>query len=156
MRFFTTLAAFVSVTGSLMAGVAAAPAEKDWKYALGWDGVVSAPESIGAPVLLDYTPVPRGLEKRTPGGVFICTNINWGGTCGYAVQQLNSCIALTAPWLRTISSFGPDPGARCFAYSQNSCSEAQWSFTHPGDATGGLGTNDPWNDKISNFRCTAA
>lgn len=57
------------------------------------------------------------LEKRNIGGVclscyvnvcrakaylwqvYICTDINWGGTCGYKVQPLTECIVLTSPWL---------------------------------------------------------
>ncbi|KAJ7822568.1 hypothetical protein B0H14DRAFT_3146340 [Mycena olivaceomarginata] len=118
----------------------------DWKYGVGWDGKVLDPSIIGTPTSPNV--VRSALVPRTPGGVFICTDINFGGTCGFAVQQLGQCIVLTSPWYQTISSFGPDPGATCFAYSQNSCSEAQWSFTFPGDATGGLGTNDPWNDRL--------
>lgn len=37
--------------------------------------------------------------------------------------------------------------------SESSCDEAEWTFTYPGDATGGLGTSDPWNDRITNFMC---
>ncbi|KAJ7306207.1 hypothetical protein DFH08DRAFT_824863 [Mycena albidolilacea] len=142
MRFtqvFTTLAI------SILTAVSATPVQ-DWKYGVGWDGKVLDPSIIGTPTSPNV--VRSALVPRTPGGVFICTDINFGGTCGFAVQQLGQCIVLTSPWYQTISSFGPDPGATCFAYSQNSCSEAQWSFTFPGDATGGLGTNDPWNDRL--------
>ncbi|KAL5521459.1 hypothetical protein ACEPAF_2207 [Sanghuangporus sanghuang] len=93
------------------------------------------------------------VEKRTPGGVFICTELNWGGTCGYAVQPLNECIPLGSDWDKQISSFGPDPCTICFAYRESNCDEAEWEFTNPGDATGGLGTSDPWNDQISAFLC---
>ncbi|CAK5267238.1 unnamed protein product [Mycena citricolor] len=149
MRFTAT--SFAALAAGLVAGVSASPvAEKDWKYTLGWNGTILDPLAIGIPQ--DGTSA-RSLEARTPGGVFICTNINFSGTCGYAVQPLGVCITLTSPWYRTISSFGPDPGATCFAYSQNSCAEAQWEFTYPGDGTGGLGTNDPWNDQITNFMC---
>ncbi|KAJ7636798.1 hypothetical protein FB45DRAFT_449969 [Roridomyces roridus] len=91
-----------------------------------------------------------------PGGVFICQNTDWQGECGYAVQPLNECIVLVAPWLETVSSFGPDNGATCFAFSSGNCdsNEAQWSFTFPGDNTGGEATSNPWNDKITNFACT--
>ena len=54
------------------------------------------------------------LQKRTPGGVELCTDINWGGTCGYAVQPLNTCIILGDDWKNKISSFGPDPCQVCF------------------------------------------
>ncbi|KAL5498849.1 hypothetical protein ACEPAH_2204 [Sanghuangporus vaninii] len=133
------------------------------------------------------------IEKRTPGGVFICTDLNWGGTCGYAVQPLDECILLGSDWDKQISSFGPDPCTICFgvsfsfqlmkkplneaivnfglssipvcrdafeminplscSLSESDCDEAEWEFTNPGDATGGFGTSDPWNDQISAFLC---
>ncbi|CAK5282266.1 unnamed protein product [Mycena citricolor] len=146
MRFATSFQ-LIALVGAF---VSASPVEKDCKYAVGWNGSVLDSAAIGTPL----ENVERSsLQARTPGGVYICTDINWGGQCGYAVQQLGACIALTAPWYNTISSFGPDAGATCFAYSQNSCSEAQWTFRSPGDATGGLGTSSPWNDRITNFKC---
>ena len=36
------------------------------------------------------------------------------GTCGYAVQPLNTCIMLGDDWKNKISSFGPDPCQVCF------------------------------------------
>jgi hypothetical protein len=39
------------------------------------------------------------LDKRAKGGVYICTDVNWGGTCGYQVQPLNTCIHLDFPWV---------------------------------------------------------
>ncbi|KAF3931269.1 hypothetical protein ABW19_dt0210439 [Dactylella cylindrospora] len=38
------------------------------------------------------------LDKRTIGGIYITTDINWGGEKGYKVQPLVDCIQLTAPW----------------------------------------------------------
>ncbi|KAJ6610356.1 hypothetical protein B0H10DRAFT_2225004 [Mycena sp. CBHHK59/15] len=134
--------ALVALVASAFTAVSAIPVSDQTKVTLGWE-IVVAPTSPN---------VPRALAGRTPGGVFICTDINFSGTCGYAVQPLDVCIFLTSPWYRTISSFGPDPGATCFAYSQNSCNEAQWEFTYPGDATGGLGTSDPWNDQARLFK----
>ncbi|KAJ6627624.1 hypothetical protein B0H10DRAFT_1993417 [Mycena sp. CBHHK59/15] len=91
-----------------------------------------------------------------PGGIFICTDVAWQGLCGYAVQPLNECIVFASPWLDAVSSFGPDPGATCFAFSSNNCdpTNPQWSFSFPGDSSGGLKTTNPWNDKITNFACT--
>jgi hypothetical protein len=67
--------------------------------------------------------------------VKICTDSNWKGTCGYAVQPLNQCISLDFPWVsqsprrsilymlslihfqyHSISSFGPDPQTACDWY----------------------------------------
>lgn len=56
------------------------------------------------------------LEKRALGGVYICTDINWGGTCGYAVQPTYTCIDMGTDWDKKISSFGPDSGTQCVLY----------------------------------------
>ena len=58
------------------------------------------------------------LEKRTVGGIFICSDINWGGTCGYAVQPINTCITLGSDWNNIISSIGPDPGTAVCIFHQ--------------------------------------
>ncbi|MCJ1423977.1 hypothetical protein MMC29_001864 [Sticta canariensis] len=62
---------------------------------------------------LDTSSAASPLEKRTPGGIYLCTGSNYTGTCGYKVQPFNTCINLTAPYLRNIGSFGPDKGALC-------------------------------------------
>ncbi|KAJ6469353.1 hypothetical protein C8R45DRAFT_1016762 [Mycena sanguinolenta] len=148
------------------AAAAAAPT-KDWKLAVGWNGTVlpSLGTSVGpftapgtgaakaAPAVAATVGPVSDLGK--PGGVFICQNTDWQGSCGYSVVAMNECILLTSPWLDTISSFGPDPGATCFAFASSNCDtdEAQWSFTFPGDDSGGLATTNPFNDKITNFAC---
>ncbi|KAK6507626.1 hypothetical protein TWF481_006052 [Arthrobotrys musiformis] len=40
----------------------------------------------------------KQIGKRTVGGIYITTDINWSGEKGYKVQPLNTCISLTAPW----------------------------------------------------------
>ncbi|KAE9410239.1 hypothetical protein BT96DRAFT_931039 [Gymnopus androsaceus JB14] len=105
------LTASFAILFAMTLRAAASPVEdRDWKTAVGWNGTVLDALSIGTP-----TNVTGALEKRTPGGVYICTDINWGGECGYAVQALDACISLTSPWYDTISSFGPDSGAVCYA-----------------------------------------
>lgn len=32
------------------------------------------------------------------GQVYICTDINWGGNCGFAKQPWDQCIQLDSPW----------------------------------------------------------
>lgn len=103
------------------------------------------------------------VEKRTVGGAFLCTDINWGGTCGHFTPALDQCVKLDAFWNKKVSSFGPDECTRCDAYGPDNCqffipggspsSIPVWHFTYPGDATGGLGTNNPWNDRIQSFVC---
>ncbi|KAJ7190658.1 hypothetical protein GGX14DRAFT_407821 [Mycena pura] len=125
---------------------------------VGRDGSILDSLTIGTPALTLPNAIRSSLvvrASRTAGGVFICTDISWKGApaASQCSWPLNVCINLTAPWYRAISSFGPDPGATCFSYSQDSCDEAEWEFTAPGDATGGLGTSNPWNDQITNFMC---
>ncbi|KAJ6572242.1 hypothetical protein B0H19DRAFT_1133049 [Mycena capillaripes] len=140
---------------------------KDWKTELGWNQTVlpSLGTSLGA-----FTP-PAGMVPAQklaapavaapvsalgkPGGVFICQDLSWKGLCGYAVEPMNECILLASPWLDTITSFGPDPGATCFGFATGDCNtdDAQWSFLFPGDSTGGLATTNPFNDKITSFAC---
>ncbi|TAQ88274.1 hypothetical protein B7494_g3385 [Chlorociboria aeruginascens] len=57
------------------------------------------------------------IQKRESGGIFICTDIDWSGTCGYAKQPLGVCIVLTSPYKDTISSFGPDDGYAAVVYA---------------------------------------
>ncbi|KAJ7249386.1 hypothetical protein C8J57DRAFT_1356837 [Mycena rebaudengoi] len=157
-------AACISLSVSSSAAVV-----QDWKTAVGWNLTVLDPTSIGQ-VVGTFTP-PAGLAPQSnnlaaaavaptpqgrPGGLFICTDANWKGLCGYAVEPLNTCILLNDPWLRSISSFGPDRGARCFAFASGDCdtAKAQWSFVFPGDSTGGISTTLPWNDQITSFACS--
>lgn len=90
------------------------------------------------------------LEKRTVGGVYICTDINWSGTCGYAVQPLNTCIHLDFPWYHTISSFGPDVGTACTWYSDYNCQN--WLVTRVGNP-GYADMSNFYNDQIGSFIC---
>ncbi|KAI5116313.1 hypothetical protein M0805_005521 [Coniferiporia weirii] len=163
MKFSLSLSSVVAaVTIALYTGVAASPAPvaepvpaEDWKSAVGWDGVVLESSAVGS-VSAFKNATTDALEKRNIGGVYICTDINWGGTCGYAVQPINECIVLGSDWAYKISSFGPDKGTTCSGALRKPepfCGEARWWFTYPGDATGGLGTGDPWNDAIGAFTC---
>ncbi|KAJ6625401.1 hypothetical protein B0H10DRAFT_1942652 [Mycena sp. CBHHK59/15] len=114
--------ALVSLVASALTAASAIPVSDQTKVTLG-------PEIIMAPTSLN---VPRALAVQkgcTPGSVLICTDVNWGGTCSYAVKPLNYC--------------------------ENSCDEAQWEFAFPRDATRGLGNSDLWNDqaRLSNNLC---
>ncbi|KAJ6561958.1 RlpA-like double-psi beta-barrel-protein domain-containing protein-containing protein [Mycena capillaripes] len=92
------------------------------------------------------------IQKRTPGNVFVCEEVNWGGRCSYIQSGLDNCIQLGDDWIWQISSFGPDEGATCFAYDQSDCSDggSSWTFQSPGDASGG-----DWADSISSYKCVS-
>ncbi|KAK6338198.1 hypothetical protein TWF730_002272 [Orbilia blumenaviensis] len=99
--------------------------------------------------------VGHKLEKRIPGGIFITTDIYWGGTRGYKVQPFNTCIVLTAPWLYTISSFGPDQGTKCIFYQARDCTptNGQNTIWYPGNPNLGSHYGANWNDRIGSWRC---
>ncbi|KAJ7489699.1 hypothetical protein B0H11DRAFT_2229722 [Mycena galericulata] len=125
MRFTS---AFTALAASTLAAVSASPFQ-DWKYSLGWDGTVLNPVVIGTPTSPNV--VHSALVPRTPSGVYICTGLGFTCTSGSLApagtrSSRSTCIDLASPWYDSISSFGPDPGATCFAYSQNSCDEAQY------------------------------
>ena len=123
MRFTKASVAIVSVVAVVFATTV------DWKYSVGRNGTVLDPLSIGVPASPDvvrsslvvcsspalYIATPHAIAQPcTSGGVLFCTDIDWDGTYGYAVQSLGVCIFLTSPWYHTISSVGPDPGTTCF------------------------------------------
>ncbi|KAL6885674.1 hypothetical protein GGI43DRAFT_419074 [Trichoderma evansii] len=112
------------------------------------------------------------LQKRgTPGGCEICTDINWGGTCGYKVQPLSTifkapdagreiCIVLTSPWYHTISSFVPDQGAYVQGFENNACGfetddpagPPSVTISYPGyPDLRSVGNQGNWNDMIGSF-----
>ncbi|KAH8799687.1 hypothetical protein F5884DRAFT_113938 [Xylogone sp. PMI_703] len=99
----------------------------------------------------------RRLETRQDGGIIICTDINWQGTCGYAKQPWNTCIQLTAPYWHTISSIGPDQFNAVVLYSDFDCTDPDAiTITYPGkpDLTqvGKVNGDGSWNDHTGSFR----
>ncbi|KZV91921.1 hypothetical protein EXIGLDRAFT_769509 [Exidia glandulosa HHB12029] len=104
--------------------------ELEWLKSINWSGMIWPLESFAAVYVDDpNTTVPvlasdadATLVKRTTyRGIYICTDVNWGGQCGYAQQPTNECISLQAPWWSAISSWGPDPGQKCYGYNSNLC-----------------------------------
>ncbi|KAJ6584240.1 hypothetical protein B0H10DRAFT_2234581 [Mycena sp. CBHHK59/15] len=104
--------------------------ERDWKYELGWSGVVSPASSFGTPNTTD-----SGLAKRTP---------------------LNTCITLGSDWNNKISSIGPDPGTAVTLYGNGDCFPDIFgtpTVYYPGYAN----LNDiGFNDQASSFYVAAA
>ncbi|OCK75958.1 hypothetical protein K432DRAFT_396845 [Lepidopterella palustris CBS 459.81] len=98
------------------------------------------------------------LQKRTVGGILLCTGTGWTGTCGYKVQPVchtgqcqtaseiaAHCVTLSSPYLRNIGSFGPDSGATVYISTNGDCNEASGSISSPGSDNffnyeGGLGS----------------
>ncbi|KAF8585015.1 hypothetical protein K439DRAFT_1632971 [Ramaria rubella] len=143
---------FPVVLAALTNIVIAVPSTIDWKYLHGWDGVVSDPASIGTPS--DETLAANLIARAasTPGGIFICDGQNWTGTCGYAVQPLNTCIVLGDDWDNRIASLGPDEGAAVVVYNASDCTGNSFAFVFPG--SGDLQSLG-WGDIISSFEAVA-
>ncbi|KAJ6535554.1 hypothetical protein B0H19DRAFT_1271297 [Mycena capillaripes] len=93
------------------------------------------------------------LAKRGPGDVYVCPQTGWGGDCAVLHIGLNTCNNIPG-WQYRILSLGPDAGATCVGHSQSGCTGDSWSFTYPGDSTGGYATADPWALKIASIKCT--
>ncbi|KAJ7579019.1 hypothetical protein C8J56DRAFT_334765 [Mycena floridula] len=120
---------FLAVT----VAASAISAQKDWKHALGWDGTTSDPSSIGVPVETANKSL-QTLQKRTIGGVYICTGAGFTGRCGYAVQP-EGCIRLGSDWARQVQSLGPDDMTQVGIHLTSDCSGAALNLVHPGSGS---------------------
>jgi hypothetical protein len=60
-------------------------------------------------------PHPSSDESLVPGGVYICSEPNWGGTCYKIASVLTTCLEVPTAY-RNIESFGPDAGALCIIF----------------------------------------
>ncbi|KAJ6521841.1 hypothetical protein DFH09DRAFT_1097525 [Mycena vulgaris] len=110
------------------------------------------------------------IVKRTPGNIYVCNELNWmawGSTPCTVISAVNTCLTLDASWAYEIGSIGPDAGATCYGYpsvpfplyflcvpsiltsdyGNTDCTGTDWSFTYPGDATGGWATSSHWENE---------
>ncbi|KAF7716341.1 Uncharacterized protein PECH_000124 [Penicillium ucsense] len=89
------------------------------------------------------------LQKRIEGGVEICTDLNWGGQCGFAKQPWDLCIRLDSPWWHSITSIGPDQYNVIVAYEDYNCQSSNTlTIWNPGYSDL---TSAGWNDRIGSF-----
>ncbi|KAF3093398.1 hypothetical protein TWF569_002474 [Orbilia oligospora] len=99
---------------------------------------------------------PSIARRGNVGGVYFTLDINFAGSPSYNVYALNTCINLSAPYLRKISSFGPDEGTICTIYGASNCGTQAGVATiyYPGSKDlRSFGNN--WNDRIASFKCVA-
>ncbi|OCL13499.1 hypothetical protein AOQ84DRAFT_225354 [Glonium stellatum] len=99
--------------------------------------------------LASASPTPR-FSKRDNSGVYVCSDVNWGGDCVHYVQAVggNDCIKLDG----TASSIGPDPGFSCTFYKNVFCDDlgdGTLNLEYPGDSS----MPDGWNDAVYSFVC---
>ncbi|KAJ7259279.1 hypothetical protein C8J57DRAFT_1233648 [Mycena rebaudengoi] len=116
--------------------------------------VVSSPSSTAYKNAPDNNSQAK-IHKRTPGAVLITAANNF-------------CVDLRPDLDNLVSSFGPDPGARCQLFNAHGCAlngegipQFSGPIAFPGvndfsiswlDANGAV--NAPFNDIISSYRCT--
>ncbi|KAF7341540.1 hypothetical protein MVEN_01891700 [Mycena venus] len=136
--------------------------------------VVLAAAVNASPVASPEANPSTEIAKRTPGNVYLCPQTGWGGICT-TISAANTCNNLPG-WQNDVQSVGPDSGATCTAYSlvpifyrifvtflahipvtnsQDWCGTggSQWTFTYPGDSTGGWATANPWGLQIKSIYC---
>ncbi|KAF2272064.1 uncharacterized protein EI97DRAFT_437245 [Westerdykella ornata] len=113
-------------------------------------GALALPTDVAPANFTTLSPIEaRSLERRQPGGVFITTDIKWGGLPGYAKQPWDICIQLDAPWYKSISSIGPDSGNAVVLSEDYNCGTAnRVTILNPGnDDLRSIG----WNDRAGSF-----
>ncbi|MCJ1229044.1 hypothetical protein MMC12_005708 [Toensbergia leucococca] len=117
--------------------------------------LINKPNTIPLPA--STTIIPSNPHDLAIGGVYICADINWGGTCGYAVQPTYTCIDLGSDWDKKISSFGPDESTECVLYNVHGCLPDYASFPNGQPDIHYPGVADmrtiSFNDLTSSFRC---
>ncbi|KAK6518002.1 hypothetical protein TWF506_005167 [Arthrobotrys conoides] len=116
---------------------------------------LAAPNPVAEPNPV-VTERPTIARRGNVGGVYFTLDINFSGSPSYKIYALNTCINLSAPYLRKISSFGPDEGTLCTLYAASNCGTQSGSSTiyYPGSKDLRSHGNN-WNDRIASFKCIA-
>ncbi|KAF2749197.1 hypothetical protein M011DRAFT_328695 [Sporormia fimetaria CBS 119925] len=91
------------------------------------------------------------------GGLYICTDINFTGTCTHHTPCLgsgdNTCYTVPVG----ASSIGPDPGFTCYFYRHGFCRDFNnhgvLTLQHPGVANLMSTELGDWNDKVVSYLC---
>ncbi|KAF2735525.1 hypothetical protein EJ04DRAFT_192226 [Polyplosphaeria fusca] len=80
-------------------------------------------------------PSLRHERRGLPGAVYICTDKNFRGDCGWTMPNPDCHIAGTGEFAP--ESIGPDPGGECTLYAKSDCSDkGVKSITFPGVGEG--------------------
>ncbi|KAF2632748.1 hypothetical protein BU25DRAFT_417340 [Macroventuria anomochaeta] len=86
-------------------------------------------------------------EHGKIGGMYMCTGINFTGTCKYIQPAMGTCYTLPAPFKSSIASFGPDQAFSgsipafafgCRLYEDETCSAGKVRFEYPRVSSGKL------------------
>ncbi|TIC99370.1 hypothetical protein CH35J_005089 [Colletotrichum higginsianum] len=111
-------------------------------------GVVPRAEASPAAVAVGG-PLEGSLQAITH--LYICQNINFGGSCVNVEVSTGVCYNLINGWNDVVSSLGPDAGTSCTLYENAGCTGAALpNIVNPGISN--LGERG-FNDRASSFRC---
>ncbi|KAF7356306.1 hypothetical protein MVEN_00962700 [Mycena venus] len=127
--------------------------------------IVLATAVNASPVASPEANASAGIAKRTPGNVYLCRQTGWGGPCTI-ISAANTCNNLPG-WQNKAQSIGPDSGGDLHRLSvtllahllvanrKDWCGTggSQWTFTYPGNSTGGRATHYPWGLAIKSIYC---
>ncbi|KAF8180624.1 hypothetical protein BJ912DRAFT_980937 [Pholiota molesta] len=83
------------------------------------------------------------------GHLFVCTEINFTGTCGNIAFNVGECTNFNSPFLDSISSLAPDAGFSCTTYTDVGCTGETYTVTSPGSTSLPVVVDN----KISSFLC---
>lgn len=90
------------------------------------------------------------FNKRDDAGIYVCSDVNWGGNCVHYVQPVGggNCVTLDG----TASSIGPDPGFSCTFFKNGLCDDLGDGTLHL-EYPGVSSMPDRWNDAVRSFVC---
>ncbi|KAF1830409.1 hypothetical protein BDW02DRAFT_101794 [Decorospora gaudefroyi] len=108
---------------------------------------LTAPQVTALPPTACYTPsqpLRSTGENGYIGGLYMCTNYAYQGTCSYARYTPSVCYNLAPPYLNNVSSFLPDQYAgadmfkfQCAIWNETACAGTKVVKQWPG-------TNNLW------------
>jgi len=111
----------------------------------------------------DSNSVARRQSSPTTSWVYMCTNVNYTGTCLNSTVPLgySTCVELNnTSWLYNISSFQPAPNAACYLNHGTNCTDLCMDpegcdeiVEYPGYANLSTYGYPPWTDYVGSFSC---
>lgn len=115
------------LTAHAHAHALASPVPGPWPWRATAPGIPLQKRATGGvspPPYLSPAPFPKGtlISSRadaralTVPQLYLCTDVNFTGTCHYEVYTLDVCHALESPFRYTVSSIGPDEHTLCQVY----------------------------------------
>ncbi|EJD43578.1 hypothetical protein AURDEDRAFT_167302 [Auricularia subglabra TFB-10046 SS5] len=151
LSFKTVLLALAVASGVVVQGGPTA-AEKNTGDGLAVSGPGVVPANVTEPAV-----VPLAGP-----GVYVTTAIDFSGASLYVANvNKGQCYSFDPSWQGVVSSFGPDPGLKCYGYQKSDCQPPSPNFGpiyNPGVSSVPAWEQDGinWNDLVNSFKCWSA